>query len=285
MAELRLNNEVFILPDNWNQLTEEQLIRVASLWNLGLSQNEFKLYLLVSILGLTVPRDKKYSLNGESCYRLMGKTKSYLISLTDLAIVNINSLGFLFKETETPKGIRLELDCKLVKTVIKYIEVDGEKWYGPGDAMNNCIYEEYIRALVSASEFSETKNISALNKLVATLYRTGGKDNAVNGDLRIPFNDFTVDQDAKKLDRIPESVKHVILLQFNGALYHMSQVFEYAFKKGSGKLNAKNIFLQQLDLVDNLADHKIPDKEAIRKTQLYDVLHTLDNLIKTKKRK
>jgi len=68
-------------------------------------------------------------------------------------------------------------------------------------------------------------------------------------------------------------------MQFNGHMWSISQTFPETFTSGSAKKSSKNVFMQQLDLIDNLAQHRIPDKEAIRKTPLYDVLHTLNNLI------
>lgn len=280
MAELFLNNDKYILPESWDELTELQLLRIADLSMLNLSPYEFRLYLLVAILDFTVPQEMAYSVNNERCYRMRSKKITYLISEVDLAYTCINSLGFLFTERNVGDDVVLDIDCKLSKSLITSIKVNGEDWIAPGDALNNIIYEEYIRALISASEFTNTHNPSDLHKLIATLYRPAKNDGSANtGDMRIPFNDFAVEENAKKLNKLPEYVKIAILLQFNGALYSIAQTFKDAFKKGSGKASAKNIFLQQLDIVDNLAYHKIPEKEQIRKTQLYDVLHTLNNLI------
>lgn len=279
MAKLELNNDVYLLPSNWNELTKEQFIRIAQLSTLKLTQNELKLYLLVSILGFTIPHEKAYSVNGEKCYRMRGSKKVYLISATDLAYVCCNSLSFIFIERKFGERITLEIDCKLALTLIDFIDVNGEKWYGPANSLNNCIYEEYIRTLVFASEFSENKSIDSLNKLVACLYRPAKREEDNSGDTRIPFNDFIVEQEAKKLAKVPEAIKYAILLQFNGALWNLARLYKEAFTPGTGKASAKNVFMQQMDLIDSLAKHNIPEKELIRKAPLYDVLHTFNNLV------
>ena len=74
-------------------------------------------------------------------------------------------------------------------------------------------------------------------------------------------------------------------MQYNGALWNLARIFPSAFVSGKGKVSANNVFMQQLDLIDALAQHKIPEKEQIRKSQLYDVLHTFNNLVNINSKK
>jgi hypothetical protein len=293
--DLTLNNDKYKLPDSWDDLSEGQLLRIADLANKSIPVNQFKTHILLSILGFqsgnrmyayshsqqspTTTKDK------ELCYVLKDykNKKRYLISITDLAYIVTNSLGFLFKESIIENKQHIEIDCKLNKTIITSIPLQGEKWFGPGDSLSNSTYEEYIRCLVSASEYSRGDS-AGLDRLICAMYRPGNSENAAeNGDFRQPFNDNLVQHRAKFVANLHPVLKSAIMLQFNGAIRNLANIFPNAF--GSSSSNAKpptsrDIFLQQFEIIDNLAQHRIPDKEIIRKSQLYDVLQTLDNVVR-----
>jgi DNA-directed RNA polymerase subunit L len=286
---LTLNNDNFNIPDNWDELSQEQFLKIANLSNLKLSPNKFKAYVLISLLNMNVA-SKLYSNNHTPCYKLTNnKTKKiYLVSVEDIAYTVVNSLNWIFKEIKSEKSSSYEINCRITKTVIPHITIHSEKWYGPDSAMSNSTYEEYIRCLVSASEFSQGKQ-DGLNKLIAALYRPGSISFNDNGDMRSPYNDHLINVRASLASKVDDITKTAILLQFNGHISTLEKTFPFAFtghsSSSSSQNTPQNIFFRQLDLIDNLAQHKISEKENVRKSQLYDVLHTLDNIVRNKPKK
>jgi hypothetical protein len=293
--KLNLNNDTFIIPDSWDELNHAQFLRISDLSTRNLPVNQYKTYILLAILGFHAgSRMHAYTHNPNSpaaegkikepCYQLHDykNKKKYLISVCDMAYVVNSTLNYLFIESIVDNKPVIQIDCKLKKTIITSISAQGETWYGPGDSLSNSIYEEYIRCLVSASEFASGDS-TGLDRLICAMYRPGNSENASeNGDFREPFNDNLVQHRAKFVANLHPSLKNAIMLQFNGAIRNISEIFNNAYGSGNGSMNSspRDIFMQQFEIIDNLAQHRIPDKEAIRKTQLYDVLQTLDNVVK-----
>jgi len=292
--KINLNDDIYIIPDSWDGLSKSQFIRIADLSLQSLPVNQFKLYILLAILNFKVGKrmfaKSDTSNNKEMCYVLRSidnPNKIYLVAVSDLAVIINNSLAWLFKESNVNNKISLVLNCTLRKSLVSDIYVKGERWYGPADSLNNSIYEEYIRCLVSASEYSRGDS-TGLDRLICAMYRPGNSVNATdNGDFRNPYNDNLVFHRAKFVEDLNPGIKIAILLQFNGAVANIAAIFPNAFNKGNDNNevvnNSNDVFMRQLEIIDNLAQHRIPEKEQIRQSQLYDVLQTLDNVVKQNK--
>ena len=237
--KLSLNNDTFNIPDSWDELNHAQFLRISDLSSRNLPVNQYKTYILLAILGFHAgSRMHAYTHNPNSpaaegkikepCYQLHDykNKKKYLISVCDMAYVVNSTLNYLFIESIVDNKPVIQIDCKLKKTIITSISVQGETWYGPGDSLSNSIYEEYIRCLVSASEFASGDS-TGLDRLICAMYRPGNSENASeNGDFREPFNDNLVQHRAKFVANLHPSLKNAIMLQFNGAIRNISSLHD-----------------------------------------------------------
>ncbi len=79
------------------------------------------------------------------------------------------------------------------------------RWLGPASHLRNCTFGEFIFADTYALRFGRTRDLTALDKLVATLYRPRRRDgqSAELGDPRRPFSEHRVDEYASQLRHLP----------------------------------------------------------------------------------
>lgn len=87
------------------------------------------------------------------------------------------------------------------------LQVNNNKLYGPGAALQNCTYEEvFVHAQNALLEFSNTLEEKHLDTLVATLYRPDGK--------RTQFNPDTLEDHLPAINRLLPEVKFGVYLFF-----------------------------------------------------------------------
>ncbi len=285
MFPLSINNDTYQCPSSWNELTSDQLLRIAELSPLKLSPTEFKISLLRSLLGLEAMKVKEKIIRGETCFLFRhGRKNIYIISAVDISFI-IKKFDFLFqiRKDKDQKEICI-LRSRLTNNLIREIKVGSEKFYGPSDGLTNIIFQEYIHTETFISKFNSTGDIAFLDKFIAVLYRPQSKDyNPVyanfNGDRREPFNDFIIDTRAATVGKIDIALRHAILLFYMGCINHIQFLFKEVFTGNYGSADeSKNTFKNMLKLVTALTNNDVTKNEQVRKTYLYEVMISLQEM-------
>lgn len=289
MRILTLGNENINIPNNWNELTQKQLLWLASVDFNKLDLRMFRFDLFRVITEIKVKKFRVY-LHNEYCYRIKYKRKIYLISVNDLTEILEQLFDFLFKkrveQTKYGNETTLYVDSKLYKNLLPYIKKGFRKYYGPADALTNITFEEYIRASVCYNNYVKHNKSDYLDMLIATLYRkTESKQVAkINGDCRVAFNDNTISENALKFKNLSPVIKNAIMLYYSGSSYFLMKRYPEVFS-GEGSPSA-SLFDNYQKITDALTKYDPTKKEAVRKMLLYDVLDTLNNtIIESKKKK
>ena len=72
MHELKLNNDIFFLPENWNELTGKNLCDIAELYDNTTNPIDFKTKLFLRVTGLQVAKTPEHMVD-EKCYFVVQK--------------------------------------------------------------------------------------------------------------------------------------------------------------------------------------------------------------------
>jgi hypothetical protein len=273
MTEIKFNEDVFLIPSIWNQLSREQLMKIASLSLQSINHVDFKLKLFLFIAGLKVAITPEIEEVDETLFLFRkSKSKQYLLSSDDILGV-CDSLNFLFDIEQVNGKKQYFLNSKLTKNIIGPIRVANELWFGPADALTNLKTDEYIRAEHSIFQYHKTQDEFYLNKLIACLWRPAAAVPA-SDDIRVKFDDGIVNASAILASNIAPEIKQGIYLFYSGSRKFLSARFPHS---SNGKpSDDKDIFLLFLKMVNGLANNDVTKHEAVRAAYLMDTLVCID---------
>jgi len=277
MYTLKINNEIIRIPSSWNELTSEQLLTAISLSKKNLSLGEYTSRLLLNITGL-IPIIKKEKINSDGYlfYFRYGK-KKYLIDATDFSAIS-RKLGFLFNQ----ENDNYYFNYNLTRNLLPKIRISLFKTlYGPADTLTNFLFEEFIHSETNLNYFERTKDPKYLDKLIAVMYRPRDRSIKINdknyhGDIRESFNDHRIEKISGITRRMDDIYKKAILLFYNGCRRFITSRFPNTFSEtspGNG-----DIFMSFMKLVNALSESDVTKKDQVRKSYLYDVLITMEEL-------
>jgi hypothetical protein len=234
-------------------------------------------------------------IDNETCFLFSnGKKQQYLISTIDISFL-INKFDFLFKITKNTEGNQMYSLCsKLSKQLIPEVKAGGKTFYGPADGLSNILFHEYIHTETFYANYVKKQNVSSsseayreLDKLIAVLYREQVKNydpHALdyNGDRREPFNDWLIDSRSLLISKLSLTTKNAILLYYTGCVNLIQLRFPEVFTPDSkppapdSKLN--NTFINMMKLVTALTDNDVTKNEEVRKTNLYEIMISLQQM-------
>jgi hypothetical protein len=279
MHNLTIDGDNFAIPHSWNELTPDQFIRIASLGIQNLPFAEFRAKALLRLLDLRVMKRKPVMVDDVPHYYLKhGHSRIYLLSVEALDEV-AGTISFLISEKIVKNQKYYFINPKLTRNLIP--EVNG--LVGPADGLVNCIFEEFIRAQTSLEKFHKTGKTEHLDMLIAALYRPRDPEADVSsadykGDIREAFNDYTIDVRMKAVSKLSPEIKNAILMFYQGCFYMIDKKFPHVFNgDGSGAVNA-DPYMGFMKLANALAQNDVTKAEQVRRSMLYDVLVTLEEL-------
>lgn len=288
MKKLTLGKEIIDIPESWNDLTAEQLLYISRVTYDQMNINVFKFNLFRNITGIQVKKHRLF-IGGAYCYRISYKKKIYVIDLEELTMLMEELFRFIFKTQTRNREEHTFIDSNLVKQLLPVIKHRFRKYYGPADGLSNIVFEEYISAVCSYHRYTKTQDTKHIDMLIATLYRRGRdkKEAELAGDTRLPFNDNVVEKQSLRFKNLDAAVKTAIMYFFSGSIENLKRLFPAVFT-GAGSAGNSDPFFSYMELTDALAKYDITKKTEIRKSLLFDVLSTLNNMIiqsKSKKTK
>ena len=299
MFYVTINNNKFQCPSSWNELNRNQLLRIAGLSRLHLTPIEFKTVLLPSLLGLETIKVEEKIIAGETCFVFKHNKKTvYIISAIDIAFI-IKKLDWLFVIKKDSDGNeQYILNSKLSKQIIPEISFTLPasfdklrmtvqekivKLYGPESGLSNIILQEYIHTETFFNKYQQTGDIAYIDKLIAVLYRKQSKDyNPENnaGDRREEFNDYLIEKHSKLIKHVDADIKYAIILFYIGCNYHIQHLFPEVFKASAKTESSKsnNTFMNMMKLVTALTGNDVTKNEQVRKTSLYEIFISLQEM-------
>ncbi|NCD41653.1 MAG: hypothetical protein EOL88_06120 [Bacteroidia bacterium] len=283
MTSITINNTTTtLIPSSWDEMTQSQLLAIASMVNTPLPEYEFKIKALLIFTGWKL--HSLASLRESGVVLVINKKKYRLLPWQFNEMCR--KLDFLFKETETKNGKIIHINSKLTHNLFPYIRCG--VWlqrlrplYGPANRLYNLTFGEYLTSDNFFRRYVATGKNEFLDKLIATLYRHQDSNYdpfSVNyrGDRREPFNEFTVEKRVKYVKKINISTKIAIMLWFNGCIVHLAEMFPLVFgSKGAGKDK-----FGSLTIIDSLTNGDVTKSKVVREQYLWDVMVHLEQTLK-----
>lgn len=283
MHQIRINTTNYPIPSQWEELSADQLRRIAWLSTLqksGLALSK----LFFFILTLHLPLWKRIRLQWFYLYQATTEERGDFLKLVES-----------FKEK--PRLTTQKLEKIRGKSVLLY---------GPSSGLSNCTFFEYIQAEKYFLNYLEATSLRGgttkqslddktaspygtrsdgsewLNRLVATLYRPSDPlAKAHADDRRIPLTDAGIRFRLALVNRIDIGTKLAILMWFDGCRAQITQAFPAIFPKPvkeesplsplQGGKGGKSKTSGWIDMISELAGSPA-EYDRIGNTNLYTAL-------------
>ena len=262
MRTLQLNEFVYFLPAGWNEISAEQLLYLVKLVDKQLKPEEIKLKMLLKTLNARV-----HSYNGagnEMCYIIKIGKKKYELSAEQVHAVTAIFDYLFFKGNKT-----VSINPLLTKNPFPVLKVCGKILQGAGEGLHDITYEQFIDMMVCFDQMLAKPE--CINDFIALIYKSSDEKEI----------------EAKHFGKLPSAVKITIIWYYMGSLQFMAEKFPLTFSGTGGGSSGRNIFENQMRVVDALAGNDLTKKETVKKSLLYDALFTLEiaaeNVEKTQK--
>ena len=251
MHTLTTFGHTFTAPENWNEITRDQVLFLIQLMNRGQSYNAVMFCLVVEFFQL--PTEKMTFLK----HSRPGRYEEYC---ADLLTATEGLFDFLFeKNTPTPNSPPSEGlgEVIIAKKLTRQLLPEYNGFYGPKAGLSNVQIWEFTMAEAAFMEFIEKKNPEALDRLIATIYRPERADitrwrasDRYNLDDRRVFNDQLIERDMLLVKDWSQEIKTLIFIFFfscREALQGMfPKIYKNRLKKKDGKAASwTDVILQQ----------------------------------------
>lgn len=260
MVDLKIKYPLWLLgqqthkcqvPASWNELTKEQLCRVAALLFSGQKDPErLRIELLRTLMRLKWHH--LFLLGGERLIDLFPFVKFIEdeITLTDNKVLSI-----------TESGIR---------------------FFGPMRDFSSLCAEEWTDADEAFVEFSRTNSVNDLDRFMAILFRERKKGMWKNhskwtNDYRQPYFEYENGGRIRHMAKVPLPVKLSILLWWKGCRREWEEVFERVFK-AKEELGPQSFGWQETML--KLSGAEFGDLEKTQKTYMYKLMLKMEVTLK-----
>jgi hypothetical protein len=234
-----------VLPSEWNELSQKQLIALA---NIKHNEKEPVEQLIKAL----------HVLSGMGTIKFMLLPKDVIVNASEQA-------RWVFEEnTLTSQLIPMWGNC-----------------YGPESHFDNLQMHEFNHAEMAYQELVSTQEPEYLDRLVAILYRQGkdGYDHERNADAdhRIPFKYGDITWHMGIVTRWPENVKHAILLWYDGCRMELIKAYPKIFKQSGG--NDQNLYEGLFSLMHSVAGEKYGTFDEVENSYVHKILMALNIML------
>jgi len=243
MRTLTLNDDNYLIPGDWNELTAGNLLFLVYLLKKNITTEEMKLKMLLHSMRARVTR------HNFPYFRVKAKKKKYELTSEELSVIS-DIFDYLFAEV---KG-KYSLNPLLVKNPFPVIRCGLTKLYGPADGLTDFTYQRFSDLLVYQTKIDQSE--ADFDNFLSILYRTK------NG------------KESNKVSRISKKKKIVILWFYMGCLNFIQNKFPAVFSGVGDK--PQDIFDSQMRVIDALAQNDVTKKEQVKNSLLYDAFYTME---------
>lgn len=239
----------FSLPENYNELTEEQIIRLSHL--------------------LTAEHDTA-ALRLRVLHCLMGKSKVafFLLPMDTKDFLMRNHIAWVFDANTLTEQL-----------IPKYKE-----FYGPAKEFNNLTLSEFHWCEIYYRQLATGENKEqALNNLVAVLYRPSkpNYNNRLNpdGDTRKPFNSHVIPYYSNTISKWPEDIKQAILRYYDGCREYIAALYDKLFSGTGDAQGDAQTDAGMFDVMRSLCGAKFGELEKVERINLHTALYEVEKTI------
>jgi hypothetical protein len=283
MRTLNIDNKQVQLPTRWNELTAQQILHIATIYNTGSDVSTIKVLLFLHLAGIKVTG--KDHATRPQVYQVELKGDTFLIKVEDIAYVSDECTKFILTKHEASgnKPAYYSFNSTLTNNPIPTCH----GMVGPDAALGNITWAEFCAAQTAYANFCHTKYKQHLHRLIAILWRypmvgLTVDSAAYKGDLRQPFNDFQVDNNAKHIEK-EWKANHITaaLFYYEGCINYMVKRYAdlFAAKKGTAKSNG-SVFDNMLKLTLAAADNQETKMKEVFDDPAHQVLFSINEAIK-----
>lgn len=251
MRTLTLNDDEYLIPGDWNELTNDQLVYLARMVEKGATPESVKVKMLLYAMDAYV-YEYKLTENGYVYHISTNKRKRYILTAEEMASIT-PIFDYLFKEVDG----KFHIDPKLISNPFPETKCGCRTAYGPADGLTNITFEQFSDLQIWQTRVSESEVY--LHKFISIIYK---KHNGSDFDL-------------KQIAKISPTVKICIVWFYIGCMAYLYKKFPKTFA-GSGGEASTDVVDGQMRLLDALAQGKLVDKEQVKKSLLYDALYSME---------
>ncbi len=245
MTKITIDDKIYEVPGNWNELSLEQYIALIRICDKQLSYVEIQLKFFLHCTYGSVKEHVGYGM-----FTIKTRKGKHRLFADELASI-LQIFDYLF--VTDSEGLR-ELSPKIVINHFKRVKCGCVFVYGPNDAMDNITYNEFVWLQTWQSQLNGT--LDAIDELINVIYKTSnGKQNVSN------------------VRRMSKTVKTGILWFYLGTLQFLETKFPHVF---SGSDSSGSVFDNQQRIIDSLAEGDVTKKNFVRESLLYDALYSME---------
>lgn len=266
MHNIQINDDTYLLPENWDELSADELQYLVKITQQDTPLETIKIYMLFYCLKAHVASHKERYGNRSLIIIKKGHKRKYLFTPEE-----INSLAgifsFLFEKESDAHGNTTRYYIKPMRFSNPFpsILIREETFTGPDDGLYDITFEQfiYMQTYLDAMQQDSGK----LPLLLACLWHRGER-----------FDINKLETDAALLHQLPDAMKMVMYWFITGCIINLGEQFPRIFS-GSGTVS-RNVFDSQLRLLDTLAGSDMTKKDAVRQGKLMDALYSMDESIR-----
>jgi len=253
MHHVQIGKHSVQIPSSWNELSKDEFIYACRMFSSQTTLLEFRVAMLHKFLSIN-----------RRLWHFLAASDVYNLS---------QAADFLLDE--------VTLTRSLIKT-IRLRKFPFTRLHGPSDSLSYCTFGEFTKAQVRYEKYSETKNESALNELVAILYRPKKpfwfirRHFCENEDCRVKYWDRTLHGRSKGIALLPLELKYGVFLFFSGVMASLPARFPnlYRPKDSESSHTDKNWSTLIISLSEGKTDDASLDR--ILNSNLYNVMLGLE---------
>lgn len=247
MKRIAIHDSTYDVPGSWNELTREQLQYLVKLSSReGLSTVELQLKFFLHCVGGSVRMNITTGL-----FTIKTCKSKHAMFVNELTAV-LQAFEWLYRTNDDGEH---ELSPQLYINHHKKIRSGLRYLYGPGDALENITYDQFVWLQHWHSRLKS--DLSALDELVNVIYKTKAGD-----------------QEVKNIHRLSPVVKTSILWFYLGTLQFLENQFPHVFTSGGD--SSGSVFDSQQKIIDSLAEGDVTKKMKVRESLLYDALYSME---------
>lgn len=261
MHTVTINSTPYQLPSRWDELSGEQLRKMAWVSLLDKSPADTA-KLMILIMAMSLP--------------WWARLKFQYFYIVQSSIEEKADLLYL---TRSFQEFRTLTTQKIQKIRYRFVLL-----YGPESGLANATFWEYIKAEQYFLNYNERKDPIWLDKLVAVLYRPQreGFNPQIHADIRTPLNDASVKFRTAIVQKIDLQTKLAILMWFDGCRTALIKMFPLIFQKEEKSRTNFNKSRGQsgwIGLISELAG-SMNDYEKIGETNLFTAMTDISHRIR-----
>jgi hypothetical protein len=273
MVGIKIKNEVFPLPEKWEELTPTQYLIVFEE--------------LVSEVSEDIKATRIFMrVSGVKPILFLG-WKRYVVAIWrswwkgDRSLFYMPIFSALQVADEVLPVLKFVFERKVIsKNLLPVITVKGWEYYGPSDGLLNVTNDEFEKCEFFYALYRNTKEDKWLQYLCGCLYRVAGNgDGKTSGDLRARFNENLVEDYFAAAGNFTASVMFAVLFFYEGCKEKM-----YAKYEGSGVFTAEEGKQVKLDpeayrkVLFALAGEKNGTVDVIKKLTVHETFFRINEL-------